>query len=351
MRAAEDNLHQSAPADPLAGYVVSVGLALLASGWLAAPVALEAARRFGLILPAGGVAAIETGLFLAIAWANPVGVLVASHRPGWAALRFGLGLAAGHLLQDGLLTPLAGPSVSKYLLLFVAALAWPAVLLYRRLGGLLTRAGIDPAARLLALLRRVLGLPERLLFLLFAAMALTLAGVTGAGAGPVLAVEGGLLVLLRWAVSRETSPGAGPGASALDDELRLWLELDPATEQADPAEELRREVSARLRHLGLSVLPAAILLGTMTYLAIGFVGLIYPDLGAGPAAGAVGLGQGAIALAGALAVILFGMLAAFGAGKVLLRVIARWRSWGESQLHDSCTRLARLLHIRQIRTP
>ncbi len=337
------------------GYVASVGLALLLSGWLAALVEAEVARRGGFALSQEWVRNLEAGFFLAIAFGNPVGVFLGGHSKRGALVRAALGLAAGVLVQHMLFTPLAGGTLSRYLLLLLAALVLPLV----RCGGAarrsLERRGVDLPTRAMKAFSAGVCLPARLQFVLLMTTSFALAYLGGASVGQLVALQAAVLLFMVLVVSLESRPAfPEPPESAEDpgpdERLRLWLAFEERQGGAEPApRETLPELGWRLREIGTSILPAAVLFGTMMMIAVHFLGQVYPNLRAMLVPGPEGLRPALVAVLGSLAVVFFGMMAALGLGLSVLRLIGWLGGWPAERLRDSLLELIRLMYFRPMR--
>ena len=335
--------------DPFAGFIASIGLALVFSGWFAAVVKTEVERWFPDIISQTAFLNVEAGFFVALVLSNPVGVLVARHSKRRAALRFLLGFCLGATLQQFVFMPIAGQAMSKYLLLFLAASVMPAVQGVRMLGDNLARNGFDVPAQTMAAAIALARLPDRAHFLILMALAFVLTLWVEASVAQILVVQAIALAAITLVVAFSDVSGDFE-EDPEEAERRLWLELEPEDEwdSNDPAA-LRRQLRERFWSVLLWVMPAAVLFGTMVQLAMEFLGVVYPDFQVSLPSGNSEIRSAAMIALSGLAVIFFGLMAGLGFALTSLRLIGRLRNWSSAHLRENYVRLIRALYFRPMR--
>ncbi len=334
--------------DPFTGYFVSVALALLVSGWLGEVMQHQLSRLLANpMAPEWGVN-FGAGIFLGISFANPVGVAAIGISARRAALRFSIGFVVGLLTQVALFTPIAGVRMSTYLFLLLAAMVVPLVMTTDRVRRYMARRGAEPGRAARNALSRLLGLPDRVLFILL--MGLSFAAFMGLAQGlaQVSLALGAVLVAVSATVAL-TGAGQANRSPVRAEELQVWFELDAKTEsEADPAA-LPQPLGERARDIAARLLPGAVLFGGVVRLSVEALRLAYPALASELAVQASPIKAAAVIGASGLGFVFFGMLAALGFGLMILRVLARFARWSPARLRDANLALVRLMYLRPMK--
>ncbi|MFV2001350.1 MAG: hypothetical protein ACC619_00040 [Paracoccaceae bacterium] len=331
--------------DPLVGYFASVALALLASGWLADMLAAPVATAITFFTFDAWQVNLTGALFLAIAFANPVGVIVARASLGGALMRFGLGAVFGFALQALILTPFAGDGMSRFLYLVLAVAAVPAVLMTRRLHQTLDERGIVPREALARSVLRLLSLPDRVQFIFLMSASFTIFWRYSMDPMRLLIVMGVVLTALTGWVALTARHKIGPQEGRQQDRA-AWLALDPVLSEEPTV--VDNAIAAIKTMLG-TVLPGAILLGGVTRLAVDAMLRLYPNLGVTAGDPAATMRTFWVIASSGLGLIFLGMMAALGFSLALLFVIGRLRSWSARRFRSACWILVRLMYFRPTR--
>ncbi len=327
--------------DPFTGYFVSVAIALLVSGWLGGLLQHLISQLAGSPMDPAWRVNFGAGIFLGISFANPVGVAAVGLPARRAALRFSIGFVVGLLTQVALFTPIAGVRMSTYLFLLLAAMVVPLVVTTERMRRYMAGRGAEPGRVARDRLSRLLGLPDRVLFI--GLMGLSFAAFMGLAQG-LAQVSLGLGAILV-AVSA-TVAAAGTGQPdrrpALAQELQVWFELDDEDE-SDPEPVAP---GARARDIASRLLPGAVLFGGVLRLSVEALRLVYPALASELAVQASPLKAAAVIGASGLGFVFFGMLAALGFGLMFLRLLGRFGRWSPARLREAELALVRLMYLR-----
>ncbi len=350
MSAASDHRSQSEPKpqpyDPLTGYVPSVALALFLCGRLGALLHHSLAAAFPALMPAGARIDLAAGLFLGIALANPVG-LILSNASGLAGLlRFGIGLVAGALVQHAVFTPIADEAMSPYLYLLLAAFAIPVMGLVRVVRRALGRRGIlfagegppDSAVRLL-------DFSDRAWFVFFMIATFAVLSYFSTDVASTL----GVLAIVVLALAVSVALGLHEVQETLDPaeaRLRAWLELESTLAGSESARGWEH-VSVRVASLAGKVFPGAVLFAGVTRLALVGLNVLFPNAQTGLRDPITTIETLGILSASGAGLVFLGLTTALGFGLVILRAFAHFQGWTRADIRDSAAELMDLMHVRR----
>jgi len=334
------------PHEPFVGYFASIVLALVCSAWLAGILLDQFSIIAAVELSQTWRVNFTAGLFLGIAAANPVGTFIAKTSRRRAVLRFALGFFAGAWIQALVFTPFAGDGLSNIMFLMLAGSAVPASLFLDWFRDHLEKTNHALTRRTARYGGRLLNISDRLTFVTL--MAVSFAGFWAytTNIAQVLTVLGAVLGGLVLFVARRE-----PHGEFADDpenaEYQAWLALDPEIPVIDP----KQDVIDRLKRIATTLLPAAILFGGMTRLALDFLTVVYPDLTLDISKPMEALQNFGIVAVSGLAAVLFGMMAALGLCILILRLVGTLQNWSSGHFQENYIYLVRLMYFRPLHRP
>ncbi|MEE9388437.1 MAG: hypothetical protein V3U96_07490 [Paracoccaceae bacterium] len=329
--------------EPYIGYFATIVLALISSGWIAGFLVDQFAALVSLAAPAVWKINLAAGLFLGLAAANPVGVLLERRKGRLPLARFVLGFGIGLAVQVLVLTPYVGNAMSNFMLILLASLAVPYNIFAKWARLKIPVMDDVPLGRVGHRLAKILHSSDRVIFIVL--MSCSFAGFwiyTNTGA-QVLVVLGVVLTSLVIYVARKE----------VDEEYyedlvevnhQVWLEMDPEVVESDPV----RDAYLRIKRIAFGLLPGAVLFAGVTKLSVYFLTLVYPNISLDMADPETALQGFGILLASGVATLLFGLIAALGTCILVLRVVGAFKRWPASHMRDVYLQIVSLMYFRPI---
>jgi len=330
--------------DLYTGFIASVVLALIGSGWLADGIVFP----FSGFLSEASVALwhgnLAAGLFFAIAIADPAGTLINKSSPRRMLARFAGGFVFGIMAYLLIFAPLAGAGMSTFLQLILVVLYIPFRALAAVVGDALADRAAGPADRFASALLFVARWPDRFLFIMFMSISFVAFWAYTPSLQTTLTVLIVWLTLLTTAIAARTY--TEDKVSAKEADFQAWLALDG---EGSTAEKPMTRAMEELGKIVRVVIPGAVLLGGMTCFAVQALMSLYPDIAvnlADPDQMARAIGIISVSI---LAIVFGGMLTGLVFGLILLQITATLRHWSDSHHRENCFHLLRAMRFRPIK--
>ncbi|MBV1902263.1 MAG: hypothetical protein KUG58_01350 [Marinosulfonomonas sp.] len=329
--------------DTYTGFIASVVLALIGSGWLADGIVAPLSgflSEASLALWRGNLA---TGLFFAISIADPVGMLINKTSPRRILVRFAGGFFFGTAAFLLILAPLAGAGMSTFLQLILLVLYIPFRALAHKVSATLADHAIDPAKMLASAVLGFARWPDRFLFIMFMSISFVAFWAYTPSLQVTLIVLAIWLTLVTALIATRSYNEDEPNKAEAD--FKAWLALDGEESKTEkPIARAMDELGKIIR----IVIPGAVLFGGMTCFAVQTLMALSPDIAANLAdpdamAGAIGIIAVSI-----LGIVFASMLTGLLFGLILLQITAKIFHWSGYHHRENCFHLLRTMRFRPL---
>lgn len=322
-------------ADPFAGFLASIALALLASNMLAAYATDLILLLFSLADPDIWKTNIAAGFFVGVVLADPVGFLIHKRPVKMALAKLLFGFFLGIAVQITFVMPLAGEAMSRFVFLILATLLLPVLFVIESYKDYLNARGISFGEVVAKQSLRVMNLPDRLLIVVTMAASFFAFWQYGNDVETAMIVIGSVLAVTTLFVAFfKTEPEP---------------EEDWAIAAIEPSETASPEKRAieRAKELIVNVLPGAIILGGIMRIAVDVLLHVYPDVTLNTADPAEMAQTFGVVSAIGLGVVVFGMLAVLGFSLVSVLLIGRVGNWTTFRIRARCLQLIDVFCFRK----
>ncbi|MBV1867885.1 MAG: hypothetical protein KUG69_08270 [Marinosulfonomonas sp.] len=329
--------------DIYTGYIASVVMALIASGWIAVWLLLPFSGFLSdsLLLLWRGI--LASGFFFAISIGDPIGTVM--DKSSWRHMlkRFGGGFLFGVAAYLLILAPLAGAGMSTFLQLILVVLYLPARALIQKFTNVIGDHAAGSTDGLATALLSFARWPDRFLFVMFMSVSFAVFWTYTATLQVTLVMLMVWLTLITAVIA--TRAYSEDELSPKEADFQAWLALDDADSKAE------QPISRAVEELGKIirvVVPGAVLFGGMTCFAVQALLAWTPEI-ANSLTETDELARSVGIIAASVLGIVFGtMIMGLVFGLVLLQITAKMLNWSVYHHRENCFHLLRAMRFRPL---
>jgi len=329
--------------DTYTGFIASIVVALICSGWLADGVVAPLSGFLSAESLALWRGIISTGLFFAISIADPVGTLIGKTAALRMLVRFAGGFFFGIAAFLLILAPLAGAGMSTFLQLILVVLYIPVRTLANAVSIRLTDHEVDPPKMLASAVLGVARWPDRFLFIMFMSISFAAFWAYAPSLQVTLTVLAIWLTLVTAVIATRSFNEDGPSKAETD--FQAWLALDDeGSKSENPVSRALEELAKIIRIM----IPGAVLFGGMTCFAVQTLMALSPDIAANLADPDTMAGTIGIVAASILGIVIATMLIGLVFGLILLQITAKIFHWSGYHHRENCFHLLRAMRFQPL---